>query len=165
VEVDSRLPEFNMKKSRLTYLDSGDSMDARTREVTVSERKLRDKKLDPRDPRFDPFYNRPRSYADILAPWAIYEAMTRVVDSKAGVVRGLALDPWDDGPKKDLGFEFKVYRGIDTIGWYTSGGGNESYTILNAYVDILPVKLAHPLYAPLGPAKTRAPRSSNGTPR
>jgi hypothetical protein len=36
----------------------------------------------------------------------------------------------------------KVYRGDDTHGWYTAAGGNESYTLVNVYADITPVKLA-----------------------
>jgi len=72
--------------------------------------------------------------------------MYHALDSKAGQVKGLAFAL--KGDKKDLGFEFKVYRGKDTIGWRTRKDGHKTYTIQNIYVDITPVQMANPLYGP-----------------
>jgi len=145
------LSAFNMRKARLTYLDTGDSMDARTRKVTVSKLKAGDTKLDPKAKGFIPYFDKPEQFyfADMLGAGVIFEAMTRVVDGKFDVAKGVAFAQPEGGDKNDLGFEFKVYRGDDTVGWYTGKGGYESYTVLNVYVDITPVKLAHPLYTPL----------------
>ncbi|HEV3258666.1 MAG TPA: cyanophycinase [Gemmataceae bacterium] len=150
-QSDQHLPVFRMKKARLTYLDSGDSMDARTRAVTVGKLKTAGQKIDPKARDFKPYFDEPEQFyfPNMLATWAIYEAMTRVLDGKFPVAKGLAFAQPEHGDKNDLGFEFKVYRGDDTVGWYTAKGGYESYTVLNVYVDINPVKLAHPLYTPL----------------
>jgi cyanophycinase len=155
--VDRGLAGFNMRRARLTYLDAGDRLDCRTGKVTVSARKLRGRKVDPRAKGFIPEFTEPEDliFPDMLGVWAVYEAMSHALDSRAGEVKGLALNPWDGGPLKGLGFEFRVYRGADTVGWSTSKGGNDSYTVLNAYVDITPVRLAYPLYTPLGPARSR----------
>jgi len=144
VQVDSKLKDFNMKKARLTYLDTGDSMDARTGAVTVSKLKTGDRKIDPKDKGFDPYYKDPEPITDILATWAIYQAMVRALDSKTGEVKGLAFAL--RGDKNELGFEFRVYRGNDTAGWNTSKGGSDRYSIQNVFVDITPVQMASPLY-------------------
>jgi len=153
--TDPNLREFNMKGVRLTYLDSGDRMDCRTREILVSERKMAGKKIDPSDKDFIPEYrgDRPSTYPDMLGAWAIYTAMYHVLDSKSGLAEGVAMDPWDNKEKKDLGFEFKLYRKCgDTNGWSSEKNGNSSYTVRNVYMDIMPVKLqAFPLYKHLKP--------------
>jgi cyanophycinase len=153
-ETDPHLPAFNMKGARLTYLDNGDSMDVRTRKVTPSRAKLVEGTVDPDAKDFKPSFHQPEDFyfPDMLGPWAIYEAMSHAIDSRPGVVKGLAFAQPEGGDKNDLGFEFKVYRGHDTEGWYTGAGGNESYTLLNIYVDITPVKLANPLSTPLAAA-------------
>ena len=150
-EHDAAQSEFNLKKVRLTYLDAGDRMDARTRKVTVSKRKAEDQKLDPKAKDFKPESRPPGHFyfADMLASGSIYSAMRNAVDSKGGVVKGLAFAQPEGGAKNGLGYEFTVYRGGDTVGWYTARGGHESYTLVNVYVDITPVKLAEPLYTPL----------------
>src|SRR5262249_6028781 len=151
---DRKLPAFQMKNARLTYLDAGDSMDARTRVVTVSKWKREGKKIDPNAPDFRGSFHRPEQFyfPDMLGTWATYEAMTRVLDARRECAGGLAsAQPERRGKKDDLGFEFTVRRGRDTVGWYTARGGNQTYTVLNVYVDITPVKLARPLYTPLRP--------------
>jgi cyanophycinase len=150
-EIDHRLPAFNMKKVKLTYLDAGDGMDAATRLVHVSQLKIHDRKIDPRAKDFSPYYYLPEDFyfSDMLGAGAVYLAMCRALDSRPGMVTGVAFGQPAGGRKNDLGFEFKVYRGDDTVGWYTAAGGNETWTVLNAYVDITPVRLARPLYTPL----------------
>ena len=125
-------------------------MDARTRKVTVSPFKANDTKIDPKKD-FAPWYEGPQHFyhSDMLGSSAIYEAMKTALDSKRGLVKGLAFAQPEGGQKNDLGFEFNIYRGEDTIGWYTGTGDHQGYTVLNAYVDVTPVSLATPLYAPL----------------
>jgi cyanophycinase len=155
VQTEKEQPEFNLKKVRLTYLDTGDKMDARTRVIRVSERKQRGQKIDPSSKDFNPYYNRPKGIPDLFSAWAIYEAMTHALDSKTGVVKGMALDPWDERSKKDLGFEFMVYRDTDTDGWYTSQGGYQTYTIRNVYLDVTPIRQANPLFHPIEPSAVK----------
>jgi cyanophycinase len=168
IEIDKDLREFNMKRAKLTYLDAGDCMNAQTGKVLVSKRKFRGLKIDPNDKKnFKPYYDQPEPLLNILGAWAIHEAMYHVLDSKAGEVKGVAFALRDTHDKKTLGFEFKLYRGADTIGWNTTEGGNDSYTVLNVYVDIAPVRLADPLYTPLKPTypkSSKPARHQNGVP-
>ncbi len=149
-DSDRAAADFGMKKAKLTYLDAGDRMDAKTLEVTPSKRKLADRKVDPKAKDFTPYFDPPGEsyFADMLAPWAIVEAMTHALDSKDRVVRGLAFAQPEGGKKNDLGFAFRVYRGADTIGWWSDQGGPGRYTVVNAYVDITPVKLPTPIEMP-----------------
>src|SRR5262249_40817495 len=130
---------------------TGDSMDAKTRTVTPSRAKLKEGRIDPKAKGFKPHYHRSEDFyfPDMLGPWAIYEAMSHALDSRPGAVKGIAFAQPEAGDKNDPGFRFKVYRGKDTHGWYSAAGGNESYTLVNLYVDIAPVKLAQPLDTPL----------------
>jgi cyanophycinase len=167
---DPRLPAFNMKNARLTYLDAGDSMDANTREVILGPTKVEEGKVDPQAEGFKPNFDRPEEFyfPDMCGAWAIYEAMSHAVDSRKGVVKGLAFALPEGGDKNDLGFDFTVYRGGDTKGWYTSARGYETYTLANVHVDITPVKLARPLYTPLVAAGDRPEppsRDEKGKPR
>ena len=151
-ETDAHLGEFNLKGVRLTYLDSGDSIDVRTREVKVSAGKQAGKKLEPGSKDFHPYYgSKVETFPDMLSAWAVYTAMYHVIDSRGGVAEGIALDPWDKGIKGDLGFKFRFYRCGDTDGWFSKKNGNTSYTVRNVYLDITPVRLAQPLYKPLMP--------------
>src|SRR5262249_24348792 len=105
----------------------------------------------PKADTFEPSYNSAadRYFADILGNMAIYTAMRNALDGRRGEVLGLAFAQPEGGTKNDLGFTFRVYRGPDTVGWKTSRRGYESYTLVNLYLDIRPVKLATPLYTPL----------------
>jgi cyanophycinase len=168
-ETDPCLPAFNMTRARLTYLDTGDSMDAKTHQVTPSRAKLDAGRIDPKAKGFEPYYHRPEDFyfSDMLGPWAIYEAMSHALDSRPGVVKGIAFAQPEGGDKNDLGFRIKVYRGHDTDGWYSAAGGNESYTLVNLYVDITPVKLAQPLDTPLaapGDRPVPPPQGQKGKP-
>ena len=148
---DRELPAFNLKNARLSYLDSGDRMDMKTRKVTVSRLKASEPMIDPRAKDFVPEFTSAGHFyfSDILSTNAIYRAMRNALAGKTGVVKGLAFAQPEGGAKNDLGFEFKVYRGPGTVGWYTARGGHEAYTVLEVRVDITPVKLPNPLYTPL----------------
>lgn len=142
---------FNLKKARLTYLAAGDRLDAKTLEVTVNPRNRSNRLIDPQAADFSPWRTGGESYyADILAPGVIVEAMSHALDSKDRSVKGLAFAQPDKGELNDLGFLFRLYRGVDSRGWYADKGGYGSYTIVNAYVDITPVRLANPVEKELG---------------
>jgi cyanophycinase len=149
-ESDPKAPAFNLKKARLTYLASGDRIDMRTLEVTAAKSKDGNSKIDPQAPDFMPSYTQPGEsfFPDMLAPGVIVDAMTQALDSKDRTVRGLAFNQAAGGDLNDLGFSFRLYRDKDTIGWYTDKGGYGSYTLVNVYVDITPVKVANPIETP-----------------
>jgi cyanophycinase len=72
------------------------------------------------------------------------------VDSSATEIRGLAYDaqPKPGDPQAALGFEFRLYKGDGTVAWFTDVSGADAYTIGDVYLDVTPVRMAQPLYAP-----------------
>lgn len=87
---------------------------------------------------------------DILADNVIANAMGRLMDSPLPKVSGLAFNarPAADDMRPDLGFEFTLSRDERTEGWFTGSFGGEDYTIFDMRLDVRPVKISTPLYAP-----------------
>lgn len=152
--VDARLPAFNVKGVSLSYLDRGDRYDLRTGVVTPSSRKLAEPRIDPSAPDFKPFYRTEPYYLDMLGDQTLLNAMARLIESAAPELRGLAFRarPRAEDPAPSLGFEFRLYKGPGTVGWYFGGQGSEDYTVLNVRLDVHPVRVATPLFTPLEPA-------------
>jgi cyanophycinase len=152
---DPQIAAFNLRNARLTYLDRGDRYDMRSGVTTPSAQKLADARIDPRSSDFRPGFRRTRFYPDILGDFTIVNAMGNLLDSRESEAIGLAFagkpNPADTQP--DLGFEFKLRRGDDSIGWYTGAFGGEDYTIVNLYLDVTPVTISRPLYEPITAAE------------
>jgi cyanophycinase len=84
----------------------------------------------------------------------VLRAMSYVLDGPTAEIRGLAYDARPDASApQDLGFEFRFYRGPDTAGWYADVQGDDAYTIANVWLDVVPVKVAQPLFKPLRNAR------------
>ena len=147
---DPKRGAFNLSGVRLTFLGDGDRLDVRTRALTPSAAKLAGARIDPGAAGFEPSLEDPPFLLDVLGDGAILRAMSFVLDGPAAEIRGLAYDarPQASAPR-DLGFEFRLYRGTDTAGWYAEVHGDDAYTIANVRLDVLPVKVAQPLYKPL----------------
>lgn len=147
---DPKLGVFNLSGVRLTFLGDGDRLDVRTRALTPSAAKLAGTRIDPRAAGFTPSLEDPPFLLDILGAGAILRAMSFVLDGPTAEIRGFAYDvrPGASLPR-DLGFEFRFYRGPDTAGWYADVRGDDAYTIANVRLDVVPVKVAQPLYKPL----------------
>jgi len=152
---DPQIAAFNLRNARLTYLDRGDRYDMRSGVTTPSAQKLADARIDPRSSDFRPGFRRTRFYPDILGDFTIVNAMGNLLDSRESEAIGLAFagkpNPADTQP--DLGFEFKLRRGDDSVGWYTGAFGGEDYTIVNLYLDVTPVTISRPLYEPITAAE------------
>ena len=153
--VDNTVPEFNLKNARLTYLDRGDRFNLKTRVVTPSRPKLSGRKVDPAAKNFSPFFADEVFYPDILGDTVIVNAMAHLIDSSQSTLTGLAFNPLaavnpvKAGSKDVLpvqGFEFKLRKERDSLGYFTSAFGGEDYTVINIYLDITPVLMAQPLY-------------------
>jgi len=86
----------------------------------------------------------------MLGDTTIVNAMSNLIDNARREVRGLAYNarPPADDPAPSLGFEFRLYKGDDSVGWYTGALGGEDYTVANLYLDVTPVRVAQPLYRP-----------------
>jgi len=151
---DAGLGAFNLKGARLSYLDHGDRHDLKTGISTPSPQKLREPRIDPAAPDFQPYYSNEPFYMDMLGDSTIVSAMAQLIDSPHAELRGLAADvrqrPGNERP--ELGFEFRLYKGAGTLGWSSSASGAEETTLLNVRLDVTPVLFAQPLYRPLRPA-------------
>lgn len=145
-EHDPNLGRFNLKNVRLTYLDRGDRYDLKTREVTPSDEKLEDEKIDPKSPDFRPYLDRPLFFNDILGNTTVADLMGKLMDSIHSEAIGLAFDGTEARKHSVDGFEFKFIRDDDSVAWYTEAYGGDDYTVLNIRLDIRPIRITGPLY-------------------
>ncbi len=145
-EHDPNLGRFNLKNVRLTYLDRGDRYDLKTREVTPSDEKLEDEKIDPKSPDFRPYLDRPLFFNDILGNMTVADLMGKLMDSIHSEAIGLAFDGTEARKHSVDGFEFKFIRDNDSVAWYTEAFGGDDYTVLNIRLDIRPIRITGPLY-------------------
>ena len=147
--TDPRLGAFNLAHARLTYLGDGDRYDLRTRTLLPAAAKLQGQPIDPRAPDFKPYHDDAPFALDVLAGGVVIDRMVRVVDGKSTEARGLAFDPSPDAAApRDLGFEFRFIRRPDTIAWYDPVPSADAYTIANVRLDVVPVRVAQPLFEP-----------------
>jgi cyanophycinase len=76
--------------------------------------------------------------------------MGQLIDGSFAELRGLSFDP--RGKPGDLlaalGFEWRLYKAPGSIGWSSPEGGDEDYTVHRLGLDVLPVRMAQPLYGP-----------------
>ena len=150
--MDKSWPEFNLKNAKLTYLDHGDRFNLKTKVVSPSAQKLRGQKIDHNADNFSPFFKAEAFYPDILGDTVIVNAMSHLIDSKQQTLIGLAfnaegLAAQDINRKSPaLGFEFRLRKGADSLGYFTGAWGGEDYTIINIYLDVVPISMARPLY-------------------
>ena len=151
--ADASLGAFNIHGARLTYLGDGDRLNLGTRTLTPSPHKVQGQCIDPRSPDFSPTFTDVPFFMDILGDGTIVSAMSVLLDSPLDEVRGLAFDarPGPGRPQRALGFEFRFRKGPDTIGWFTSSLGPEVYSIANVYLDVVPVRVADPVFGPWQP--------------
>lgn len=141
---------LNLTNAKLTYLDRGDRYDLGLHKISPSERKLRGQKLDPSAPGYKPEYQNDPFFIDMLGDTIIANAMGYLMDSTQKELRGLSFDPKAPpaDPQADLGFAFRLYKGTDSMGWYSDELGADEYSVANLYLDISPVRISRPLYAP-----------------
>ncbi|PZP36660.1 MAG: cyanophycinase [Roseateles depolymerans] len=147
---DAQVPAFNIQGVRLSYLGPGDRHDLATGQTWPAARRLAEP-LTP--PTVLPDALIP-CLPDMLSDTALRRAMVALLEQPLGEVRGLAhrlgLDEQDPAP--DLGFEFRLYRAPGLLGWRGSVDGDADYTLLNVRADVRPVRMASPLFTPLGAA-------------
>lgn len=157
--VDASMPEFNISNVKLTYLDRGDRYNLKTKMVTPSAQKLRGKKLEPLagGGKYNPYFKGAIFSPAILADGVIVNTMAQLIDSDQASAVGLAFAASRADTKAEtaqkhrqqLGFEFTLRKGADSVGYVSSANGGEDYTVVNLYLDVSPVMMAVPLYLPL----------------
>lgn len=143
---DSTAAKFNLKKARLSFLSHGDQIDLATRAVTVDPEKAAHGMIDPRQAGFDPFYKKQQFMNDILGNTALVDLMYKLVDSPHNDAIGLAFDGGAARRGDTDGFEFRFYRGPDTVSWDVHRQHGDSHTVKNVYLDIRPITVHGPLY-------------------
>ncbi|MDR7268047.1 cyanophycinase [Pelomonas saccharophila] len=148
---DAALPAFNLCGARLSYLDQGDRHDLASGATTPAAHKLREPRIDPAAPDFEPGLQSDRYFLDILGDGCLLEALTQLLDGPSAEVRGLAYraNPRPGDAMADIGFEFRLRRGPGLAGWCSPTLGSEDYTVLGARLDVVPVRVANPLFTPL----------------
>ncbi|MGQ5523621.1 cyanophycinase [Chitinimonas sp. PSY-7] len=147
---DNKLPAFNIRNVKLSYLDHGDRYNFGSKALTPSAAKINEPKIDPNDAHYKPYHKIPNFAPNILGNSTVVDVMSNLIDSVQQETIGLAFgDP--QGEKPELGFEFRFRKGRDSMGWYAGSAAGEDYTVANIYVDVTPVRLNHPLYRPYQP--------------
>lgn len=148
--ADVKLPAFNLRGAVLSYLDRGDRHDLKTGVTTPAAHKLRSPKIDPAASDYKPYLRHDHYFLDILADNSIVTAMAQLLDGPAPEVRGLAYraNPQPGDLMSDIGFEFRLRRVPGLVGWRGATGG-EDCTVLGARLDVVPVRVASPLFTPL----------------
>ncbi|MCE4556616.1 cyanophycinase [Roseateles cellulosilyticus] len=148
---DPALPAFNLRGARLSYLDHGDCHDLATGQTTPADRKQQGQRLDPAAPGFVPSLRAERYFLDILGDGCLIGALVQLLDGPFPEVRGLACRGHSRAGDEhaDIGFEFRLHRGPGLVGWRDATPAGVDYTVLGALLDVVPVRVANPLYLPL----------------
>ena len=123
---------------RLSYLDNGDRFHLLTQTFTPAPDKL-DNRIDPARP----YYREPLFSADILGNSTVVDLMAKLIDSDQPEAIGLSLDS-PNGVQPDLGFEFRLSRTNDSVGYQSAF--TEQYSVYNMRLDIRPIVVPQPLY-------------------
>ncbi|WP_442920703.1 cyanophycinase [Massilia sp. DD77] len=129
---------FNVSNARLSYLDNGDRFNLVTGAFTPSRDKA-DGRVDPGHP----YYREPLFSADILGNSTVVDLMAKLIDSDQPEAIGLSLDS-PNGVQPDLGFEFRLSRTADSVGYLSAL--SEAYSVYNVRLDIRPIVVQRPLY-------------------
>jgi len=149
--TDPALPAFNLRGARLSYLDHGDRHDLITGQTTPSTAKRAEGPIEPAAPGTVAGRPSERYFLDILGDGCILAALVQLLEGPAEEVQGLACRarPQPGEALRDIGFEFRLRRGPGFVGWRTTARGCEDHTVLNALLDVVPVRVTHPLFTPL----------------
>ena len=129
---------LHVNNVRLSYLDNGDRFNLATHAFTPSQDKA-ENRIDPAQP----YYREPLFSADILGNSTVVDLMARLIDSDQPEAIGLSLDS-PHGIQPDLGFEFKLTRTNDSVGYMSAL--TEQYSVYKLRLDIRPIVVQRPLY-------------------
>ena len=137
-DASSKDGPFNVSNVRLSYLDNGDRFNIASHAFTPSPDKA-DGKLDPAKP----YYREPLFSADILGNGTVVDLMSKLIDSDQPEAIGLTLGS-THGVQPDLGFEFKLTRADNSVGYQSAV--TDAYSVYNMRLDVRPIVVRRPLY-------------------
>ncbi|MDQ2822475.1 MAG: cyanophycinase [Pseudomonadota bacterium] len=129
---------FNVSNVKVSYLDDGDKFNITTRSFLPSLEKLEG----PLD-RNKPYYREPLFTADILGNSTVVDLMGKLIDSDQPDAIGITLGS-PNSVQPDLGFEFRLTRTADSVGYQSAITDN--YSVYNMRLDIRPITIRRPLY-------------------
>lgn len=129
---------LSVSNVRLSYLDNGDRFNLATQTFTPAPDRA-DNRVDPARP----YYREPLFSADILGNSTVVDLMAKLIDSDQPDAIGLSLDS-PNGVQPDLGFEFRLTRTGDSVGYQSVL--TEQYSVYNMRLDIRPIVVQRPLY-------------------
>ncbi|WP_426104182.1 cyanophycinase [Massilia sp. TSP1-1-2] len=129
---------FNVSNARLSYLDNGDRFNIASHVFTPGADKLGGK-FDPANP----YYKGPLFTADVLGHTTIVDLMTKLLDSDQPDAIGIAFGSPRD-LQADLGFEFKLSRINDSVGYASTVA--DAYSVYDIRLDVKPIKIQQPFY-------------------
>lgn len=137
-QATSKDGAFNLSNVRVSYLDEGDKFNITTRSFLPSLEKLEG----PLD-RNKPYYREPLFTADILGNSTVVDLMGKLIDSDQPDAIGITLGS-PNSVQPDLGFEFRLTRTADSVGYQSAITDN--YSVYNLRLDIRPITIRRPLY-------------------
>lgn len=129
---------FNVSNAKLSYIDNGDRFNIATHTFTPSPDK-QGGKFDPSKP----YYKGPLFTADVLGHTTIVDLMTKLIDSDQPDATGIAFGSPRD-LQADLGFEFRLSRVADSVGYASAIA--DAYSVYNIRLDVKPIKIQQPFY-------------------
>ena len=129
---------FNVTNARLSYLDNGDRFNLASHVFSPGPEKVGGK-FDPANP----YYKGPLFTADVLGHTTIVDLMTKLIDSDQSDAIGIAFGSPRD-LQSDLGFEFKLSRISDSVGYASTVA--DVYSVYDIRLDVKPIKIQQPFY-------------------
>ena len=140
---------YRLRGARISLIEGGDRLNIATRQLVPAPQKAADV-YDPASPDYKTYYVEQPYHTDMLGDGVLLTAMGQLIDGSFSEVRGLAFDgrPRPDDPLAPLGWEVRIYKVPGSIGWYSDASGGENYTVHRLGLDLLPVRMPQPLYAP-----------------
>ncbi len=130
---------FTLKGARLSYLDHGDRLDMVSRQITPHTYKLEEFVIEPGANGFRQPDEEQYTVGNMFSPGSLLDLMITSIEGKHKQVAGLAMKE-SRGNQESGGYLFKFYTGPDSIGWLTTLFGGQRWTILNIYLDIVPLE-------------------------
>ena len=130
--------QFNVSNARLSYLDNGDRFNIASHAFTPGADKIGGR-FDPAKP----YYRGPLFTADVLGHTTIVDLMTKLIDSDQPDAIGIAFGSPRD-LQADLGFEFKLSRISDSVGYASTVA--DAYSVYDIRLDVKPIKIEQPFY-------------------
>lgn len=151
---DAALPAFNLRGARLSLLGSGDRHDLATGETVPAPGRTRETRPQPPATDASAGPQAQRYFLDMLGDGCLRSALLQLLYGTEPEVGGLAYraHPPAGEAAPELGFEFRLQRGPAFSGWRAGPPGSDDCSVLDVRLDVLPVRLAVPLFTPLAAA-------------